>query len=114
MTPDEERLRASDARHGAKLLRSWRVAREWGPDALAWAARVITNGRDRRKPIPEGAMDWPIYRAALAPRGGTFAILDGERFEPDGPPDSWWSDTAGDSPAYRRDMRDAGRGGMLR
>ena len=35
-------------------------------------------------------------------------------FEPDGPPDSYWSDTGGESPQYRRDMRDSGRGAMLR
>jgi hypothetical protein len=63
---------------------------------------------------PDEGRDLAVLARREANASRRRAFEREERFEPDGPPASYYSDTGGESPTYRRDMRDAGRGAMLR
>jgi len=89
MTLDEERDLAVLARREANAMRRRQYERDF--------PRCACPDEDCREPARDGSrFCWDCSGAA------------------DGPPDSYWSDTGGESPTYRRDMRDAGRGSMLR
>lgn len=64
MTLDEERMRASEARRGAAMLRRHKWARAWDRDTLAAAVRMA-EPMTRTARLPEAAFDWPVYRAAM-------------------------------------------------
>lgn len=79
MTLDEERTRAAEARHGGRVIRAHlrRLGARADMDIVAFWARHLADGTmavgrggamyepTYRFTLPEAAMDWPIYRAAM-------------------------------------------------